>query len=286
MSQQQPDSDVRQDAETPAAPDSVPCKKCGSPVSLRRRGPNDVKRILRAVRHTGESPLLCPACIRAVSEEQERAARDQLRRDRDDQLARTRADLPGALAAIGVPAQYRAAALDRCPDLPRDLVAAVAAWAESPRDFWFLSGPAGSGKTWLAVAALARALSGGLYGLQDVRFIGEGDFLQRLRRGFDEGYTEPPWRCLPRTHPRRVALLALDDLASSRLTDWGRAEVARLIVDRHAHAIATIITSNVAPSEIAEKIDSRSASRIAEAGNMARMPRRDLRVCGSLKGKR
>jgi hypothetical protein len=89
---------------------------------------------------------------------------------------------------------------------------------------------------------------------------------------------EKPSRFLPAHHPLRARLLILDDLGSTRLTDWGRGEVANLIEKRHADDLTTVITSNINPRSLAEVIDGRVSSRIAESRQMIGFPDRDLRL--------
>ena len=70
------------------------------------------------------------------------------------------------------------------PDLPAGLVAKVRAWAAQPQGTFLLFGLPGSGKTWLAVAALRHVLAEGLFAPATVRFIGERAYLDGLKAGF------------------------------------------------------------------------------------------------------
>ena len=176
-----------------------------------------------------------------------------------------------------IPLKYRSAALDNCPDLPADLVVDLAAWSADPHGSLFLHGEPGSGKTWSAVAILREQPDG--------VFIKEPDYLAHRRkrisgeRTWDLGQ-RPVW---PSTfwaeHPY---FMLLDDFCSSYLTDWGKAEMARLIDKRYTLNLPTIITCNVDLDAIKGLIDARTASRLAE-GEVHGFPAKDLRQVGTIK---
>jgi len=245
--------------------------------------------------------LECPSCLEA-RRRQEEAKRDCLRQEqearqkelaeaqerqraeqREAALAAVRADLPAALARCGVPLHWQTASFDGCIDLPDELVRAARAWAGEPRGMVLFFGAPGSGKTYLGTSMLRAMLEGGLYmeltpsGAFDLRcrYACERDFLAALRADFDGG----------RSYARDVQdmpLLVFDDLGSSRLTDWGRGEVAGLLEDRHAHELPTVITSNLSPDELAVAVDPRVSSRIVESKLVFRFPPRDLRIKGTI----
>ena len=174
-----------------------------------------------------------------------------------------------------IPVKYRDAALDNCPDLPADLVVDLAAWSTDPHGSLFLHGEPGSGKTWSAVAILKEQPDG--------RFISEHAYLAHRRKricgectwDLGEFHPDTGWS----EHPR---FLLLDDFCSSRLTDWGRGEMARLIDARYTRDLPTIITCNVDLEAIKGLIDARTASRLAE-GAVHGFPAKDLRQVGQIK---
>ena len=71
--------------------------------------------------------------------------------------------------------------------------------------------------------------------------------------------------------------------AAARQTDWTRGEIATLLEARHAADLPTIITSNLNPDELAQAIDGRLASRVAEYRLMLEFPRIDLRIKGTVR---
>jgi DNA replication protein DnaC len=202
--------------------------------------------------------------------------REHAVRKRVEDLNRIRTNMAKILTGIGVPEKWLLANFDGCGDLPADLVSDCQKFSELPEGILYLFGIPGCGKTWIATAILRHCLAQGILSPCNCRYVSERGFLDELRASFDEGEVSP--RFLPAHHPNKVHLLIFDDLASTRLTDWGKGEIANLIETRHANDLPTIITSNISPDDLAEIVDGRIASRIAESRKMLMFPPRDLRV--------
>ena len=141
------------------------------------------------------------------------------------------------------------------------------AW--SGRDTWsvLLYGPTGTGKTHLAVAIVQRCLR---IGDKGVLFFMVSELLRQLKDEFDTGV-----RILD-TKLRSPHLLVLDDAFAERETDWARATVLDLLRFRHAEGAPTILTTNLAPGQIAGA-DARTMSRLAE-GVVVQTTKRDYRL--------
>lgn len=78
-------------------------------------------------------------------------------------------------------------------------------------------------------------------------------------------------------------LLVLDDLGAERVSDWSIQMLYLLIDRRYRRMKKTLISSNLSPAEIAEKLDDRIASRLSEMCEMVRFEGEDRRMGGGEK---
>lgn len=145
-------------------------------------------------------------------------------------------------------------------------VAAVREWLRTlgtrDRPGLFLHGPTGTGKTLCAGRAA--------YWLRErgtpVLYLKAKRLLDDLRR-FDTPPSDTPWaadtpdRVRERIHTATV--LVVDDLGAHRATDYALEELCAVFDRRHDFKLPTLITSNLAGAQLAERLDSRIASRIA-----------------------
>ena len=133
---------------------------------------------------------------------------------------------------------------------------AAVAFAQEPGSHWlFLSGPTGTGKTHLAVAAARYALE---HHNMSVYVAAVPDLLDHLRSSFDPragtGYDDLFGMI------KGAQLLVLDDLGTENATPWAQEKLYQVINHRYMEQMPTVITSNV---DI-KKIDDRVASRIQD----------------------
>jgi len=138
----------------------------------------------------------------------------------------------------------------------------------SGKDRWsvLLYGPTGTGKTHLAVAILERCLRMGDAG---VLFFVVSELIRQLKDELDTGIK------ILDTRLRESRLLVLDDVFAERDTPWARSTILDLLHFRHAEGSATVLTSNLAPGEIAAA-DARTMSRLSE-GYVIQTARKDYR---------
>jgi len=236
----------------------------------------------------------CPACresagqARQAQAEADRLARelaaaDRLKREQAAaaeraaaELAAVRIDPAEYLKLAGAPVRFHRASIEaarKAGDLPPALIDGVERWAAEPADFLVLTGTPGSGKSYMAVAAIRAALLAGTVRPGQVRFITEADYLARV--GLDYGTPQ-------RTRNfDAVPLLVYDDLASAYMNDLRRAALGELLRERWNAGLATIITSNLSLKAIGD-LDGRIASVLAAGRNVLAFPTVDLRRKGSL----
>ncbi len=262
------------------------CHLCGGPVSIT---PVTEQELLAAMAKGKAVPsFACPACKTADEERQAAHRWKQYPGEAEaKKWARANAamdDPVGALAYAGVSKAWLAADLaTTCPDFGQGSIRTFADYAANPEGFLVLSGVSGCGKTWAAVGILKHMLCAGTFRVHNVRFIGERRYLDEIKESYDRNSPAIADRRLPARHPRVVDFLVFDDMTSTSLSDWGRGEIVSLIANRYEYQRPTIITTNLAIGEIAMALDPRVASRIAEDGNVLALPKRDLRLTGTLK---
>jgi DNA replication protein DnaC len=116
----------------------------------------------------------------------------------------------------------------------------------------FLTGGFGNGKTHLAIAALNEWARQGKYG----RFVKAPDWLALMRAHavVEEGQVDSEFIL---DQFARAPMLALDDLGSERVTDWGGEQLFRLLDKRYDGRRPTIVTSNATVAGLDPRIVSR-----------------------------
>ncbi len=154
----------------------------------------------------------------------------------------------GRSAAVRDQEQYR-----RCVDDAR-------AFAEAPDGWLVLSGASGCGKTHIAASIVNRILERGAPAL----FVVVPDLLDHLRSAYQPGAEVRYDELFERV--RSAPVLALDDLGTQAPTPWAQEKLFQLINHRFNARLPTVVTTNLAP----EQIDERLRTRLTDT-NIARV---------------
>ncbi|MFE6737559.1 ATP-binding protein [Streptomyces tubercidicus] len=164
--------------------------------------------------------------------------------------------------------RWRAATPPRFQDA-QATIPAVAAWADTTlaqpgsAGALLLTGLTGTGKTHEAYGALRRIAAGGPDRYELVA-MNSADMYGHLRPTQQVGATEDRLRRLS-----QVQYLLLDDLGTTKVSEWTEEITYRLINHRYNHCLPTIITSNLpardaSGPDLTDFVGDRVASRLAE----------------------
>lgn len=195
------------------------------------------------------TPRFCDGCI-------EREERDEERRERADRLKLR-------IEHSGLPAQ-----LHGLP-LPDNEVGGLAAkWAAGDLCGLCISGPVGVGKTYTAAAACWLRLQE-----RGCRWVSVARLMAQLRAGFQDE---------ARTAASRAVVgegaIILDDLDKVNPTDYGREVIFAAIDGRVEAGAPLLVTTNLGPQEIGERLGDAVKSRLVGYCDTVRMLGRDRRV--------
>lgn len=117
-------------------------------------------------------------------------------------------------------------------------------------------GPTGTGKTYQAYAAIRELAITGVVARWEVTTAPDMYASLRPRHGVD---SEAEFR-----RYRSAAVLLVDDLGASKVTEFTEEVNFRLIDWRYKHHLPTLFTSNALPKDLADRLGARVASRLRE----------------------
>ncbi|MCX5336935.1 ATP-binding protein [Streptomyces sp. NBC_00140] len=119
-----------------------------------------------------------------------------------------------------------------------------------------LLGPTGTGKTHQAYAAIRELAITGVVARWTVTTAPDMYAALRPRHGID---SEAEFRSY-----RSAAVLLVDDLGASKVTEFTEEVNFRLVDYRYKHHLPTLFTSNALPRELNDKLGARVTSRLRE----------------------
>lgn len=152
----------------------------------------------------------------------------------------------------------------------------------------FLTGPAGTGKTHLAVAMIADYLSecepvirynGITFELKmprKPRFISVPDLLLKIRNTFKEGSIEAEQEVIDEFTENRPTVF--DDLGAEKSSEFSIQTLYTILNARYSNVLPTIITSNMTLAQVSERVGDRIASRIAGMCKIVTLKGADRRI--------
>jgi len=204
-----------------------PCANCGRDVQREIR-PGLLAELARKL-----API-CDECAAAAEQE------DRERHEREADQARAER-VRDRIARSGLPAKYHDLTLDGLDHDPA-VIAAALSWVVDGGGL-LLTGPVGVGKTMVAgVAARARLERAAVVWLTAPLLFA------RLGSGFDSPQRDEALEVLSGR-----STLVLDDIDKARPTEYGAEQIFVAVDQRVEHRAALLVTSNLKPSQLAER---------------------------------
>jgi DNA replication protein DnaC len=153
---------------------------------------------------------------------------------------------------------------------PFDVIKKLSYWTKDPKNLLYFSGNPGCGKTYFAAAFYNflrekhESLSWNDKHHWGFRFISEYKLFKQLREKISDGYD---WEsCLETICD--IKYLILDDMGSSRLSEW-QIDVLHTLIDlRVSNLQPTLITSNIYTKDLDNYFHPRVKSRICSSRNL------------------
>jgi len=153
----------------------------------------------------------------------------------------------------------------------------------------YIHGPVGTGKTHFAVALMYEAARIGMraerhqYGngyfityRRQPKFYEYLDILMKLKSTFDTNAESE--RSYIASVVKAGTLIVIDDIGVEKTTEWTRQSMFYLIDKLYSTCKPFIITSNLSIGDLAQKVDDRIASRIAQGTLVVKLTGEDYRL--------
>lgn len=198
------------------------------------------------------APTICALC----GEEQEREERRRAEQDRFEERLRT-SGLPAGLHGFDYSGFTHAAAVN-----------AAKQWASGEIPGLCLTGSVGVGKTRLAAAATWERLHG-----KGTKWVSVARLLTQLRSGFGDNAKAEASSIVA-----GKGAIVLDDLDKVNPTDYGREVIFATLDGRVEEGAPLLVTTNLPPSEIGERLGDAVMSRLVGYCRVVEMGGEDRRV--------
>ena len=165
-----------------------------------------------------------------------------------------------------IPRKYRGVSFDHPPvtEIAAPVTAAVKRFVnridenlDSGRGLWFF-GSVGTGKTTLAMLVSRHALEAG----HSVAIYSLPRLLAEIRTTFDDDHGTSYVDLLDRL--TSVDLLHIDDVGAEKTSPWVLEQLYAIVNARYEDERSVIITTNLEREDLAEQINERTVSRLAE----------------------
>lgn len=253
--QVEPEAATRVAASTMTSPLSVALPLAAERISARRDAARKAREATAA-----EHGLACADCQdTGISYTEQECGCDAGRALVRKRVAAERQQWLGTLDRdLGIPRRYRDCTLETFGNPESPVLAELVDWVDNPkRQGIYLHGALGRGKTGLAVSAVREVAM--TYLLRHgttlpprhvAQFLTVSRFLDILRPGGSAEDSVVVMRYL-----QGVGVLAIDDLGTEKLTDWGAERLFDVVNARHNDELPVFITSNFTLNQLSTRIN-------------------------------
>jgi len=173
--------------------------------------------------------------------------------------------LPDLLAEAGIPSRFEEAVIEQIEPRFQNLAGTL-----------FIHGPAGTGKTHLAVALLREHLKECERYYLSARFVEVPELLMEMRDTFREKAGRSEMDLLE--DYSGCDLLVLDDLGAEKPSEWVTQTLYLLVNRRYTREKRTIVTSNLSLKQLNERLGDRIVSRLAGMCRVVELTGKDRRL--------